>query len=246
MPPTIVYVPSITVIASSSSDQTEKLKATSLPGSITPSNESNEVTEASYDTTLLQLGFNGQLPWPFVAIESALPALSANDRPVMFALEPYHGWQTTGYSATLAIFYFPTSKVDLIRDLKVNPNSALYNQASDPIQSQTSMVDPAMPLEFPSNYASGGSDLTDSGGSTDRSDSGSDGDNINGDGSASSSKAKASSAGVGCGVVAGAGAYGAGMFWIPRRYRRRKHPDQRSNHSDTAVSSMFAAALRLW
>lgn len=265
MPSTILIVPTVTATESSTSDQTAKPTAPpSLPGSITPS---NEVTEPPADSILLQLGFNSQLPWSFVAttplsssqifnytpqaIENALPALSAKDTPVMFAIEPYYNWQSTGYNATLAIFFFPRDKVDALKALKVNPNSALYNQASESIQSLMTMVDPTIPLEFTGNYPSGTSDSTggsSNGGDDDGSDSGT---NENTDGSAGSSKAKASSVGIGVGVVAGAAAYGAGMFWVARRYRKRKQLHQRSSSTveqmsqgGSAAGSMLAAGGR--
>lgn len=180
-----------------------------------------------------------------------MPTLSAKDSPVMFAIEPYYNWQSTGYNATLAIFYFPRDKVDALKALKVNPNSALYNQASESIQSLMTMVDPTIPLEFSGNYPSGTSDSTggsSNGGGDDGSDSG---NNENTDGSAGSSKAKASSVGIGVGVVAGAAAYGAGMFWVARRYRKRKQLHQRSSSTveqmsqgGSAAGSMFAAGGR--
>jgi hypothetical protein len=264
MPSTILIMPTVATTHTTTSGQTDKPQATSLPGSITPS---NEVTEAPSDSTLLQLGFNGQLPWSFVAttplsssqifnytpqaIENALPTLAAKDYPVMFSLEPYYNWQATGYNATLAIFYFPRDKVEALRALKVNPNSALYNQASESIQSLMTMVDPTIPLEFSGNYPSSGggssSGNTDSG-NNDGSDGGS---NNNSDGSASSSKTKASSVGIGVGVVAGAAAYGAGMFWVARRYRKRKQLHKRSSSTAEQMSqgsgagSIFAAGARM-
>ncbi|KAJ5503167.1 hypothetical protein N7463_006041 [Penicillium fimorum] len=265
MPSTILIVPTMTATQTSTSGESAKPTAPSLPGSITPS---NEVSEAPADSILLQLGFNSQLPWSFVAttplsssqifnytpqaIENALPALSAKDGPVMFAIEPYYNWKITGYNATIAIFYFPRDKVDALQALKINPNSALYKQDSESIKSLMAMVDPTIPLEFSGNYPSGNSGSTDGnnhGGSDNGPDSG---NNDNTDGSAGSSKAKASSVGIGVGVVAGAAAYGAGMFWVARRYRKRKQLHQRSSSTveqmsqgGSAAGSMFAAGGRV-
>ncbi|OQE71299.1 hypothetical protein PENNAL_c0108G04088 [Penicillium nalgiovense] len=258
MPSTILMVPTFTATVSSTSDQTKKSEATSLPSSITPS---NDITEAPSDSVLLQLGFDSQLPWSFVintplsssqifnytpqAIENALPSLSSKDSPVMLSLEPYYNWQSTGYNATLAIFYFPRDKVDLLRALKVNPNSALYNQASKSIQSLMSKVDPTIPLEFYGNYPSGVGD-SNGGGSADNSEGGSDsrsdGGTTNNDGSASISKTNPSSIGIGVGVVASAAAYGAGMFWVARRYRKRKQLHQHSHLTSKQVNQGGSAA----
>ncbi|KAJ9484324.1 hypothetical protein VN97_g9056 [Penicillium thymicola] len=257
MPSTILIVPTFTATVSSISDHANKPKATSLPGSITPS---NEITEAPSDSVLLQLGFDNQLPWSFVintplsssqifnytpqAIENALPSLSSKDSPVMFSLEPYYSWHSTGYNATLAIFYFPRDKVDLLRAVKVNPNSALYNQASESIQSLMSKVDPKIPLDFYGNYPSGVGDSTGGGSDGDSeggSDSRSDGGTTNNDGSASSSKTNSSSIGIGVGVVASAAAYGAGMFWVARRYRKRKQLHQHSHLTSKQVNQGSSA-----
>ncbi|OQD78059.1 hypothetical protein PENANT_c093G10444 [Penicillium antarcticum] len=250
MPSTLLLLPSVPAIESSTSGLTEKPKKTPLPGSITPS---DEVTEAPSDSILLQLGFDNQLPWPFVAttplsssqifkytpqaIEKALPRHPVKDIPVMFALQPYYNWQTAGYNATLAIFYFPRDKVNTLRGLKVNPNSALYNQTNKNIKSLMAMVDPTIPLEFSGNYPIGDSNSTAGGGGTS---SGRNGDpvngDINGDGSASNFKVNTSSVGVGIGAVAGAGAYGAGMFWVARHYRKRKQFHRRSGSTENSGS----------
>ncbi|KGO75149.1 hypothetical protein PITC_058190 [Penicillium italicum] len=267
MPSTILIVPDLTATVSSTSEQTKEPKATSLPGSITPL---NEITEAPSDSVLLQFGFDSQLPWSFVintplsssqifnytpqAIENALPSLSSKDSPVMFSLEPYYNWQSTGYNATLATFYFSRDKVDLLRALKVNPDSALYNQASETLRSLMSKVDPTIPLEFYGNYPSGVGDPS-GGGSNGNNEGGRDsrssGGIINTDGSASSSKTNPTSIGIGVGAVASAAAYGAGMFWIARRYRKRKQLHQhlhstskQVNQGGSAPGPILAAGAR--
>ncbi|KAJ5447916.1 hypothetical protein N7445_002737 [Penicillium cf. griseofulvum] len=273
MPSTILIVPTVSTTESSTSGETAKPTAPpSLPGSITPS---HQVNVAPADSMLLQLGFNSSLPWSFVAttplsssqifnytpqaIEYALPTLSAKDGPVMFAIEPYYNWKTTGddgktisYNATIAIFYFPRDKVDALQALKFNPNSALYNQKDNSTRSLMAMVDPTIPLEFSGNYPSDNSDLTGGNNDSDSDDGPDNGNNDNTDGSGGSSKAKASSVGIGVGVVAGAAAYGAGMFWVARRYRKRKQLHQRSSSTveqmsqgGSAAGSMFAAGGRV-
>ncbi|KAJ5146602.1 uncharacterized protein N7515_001166 [Penicillium bovifimosum] len=245
MPSTLLFSPDIPAIESSTSVLTEKPQQTPLPGSITLS---DVVTKAPSNSILLQLGFDSQLPWPFVAttplsssqifnytpqaIENALPTHSAKNIAVMFALQPYYNWQTAGYNATLAIFYFPLDNVNTLRGLKVNPTSALYSQSNKNIQSLMAMVDPTIPLEFSGNYPIGGSNSNAGGGGTGSGRNGSPASgNIYSDGSASNFKINAGSIGVVIGAVAGAGAYGAGMFWLARHYRKRKRFHQRSGSS---------------
>jgi hypothetical protein len=211
---------------------------------------------------LLQLGFDSHLPWSFVAttplsssqifeyIPMALKRAMPNADETMFALEPYYSWQTTGYNATLAIFYFPRSKMEALNTMKLNPNSALYTDDNEAVQTIMSMIDPSIPIEFTGNYPadSSSSDSSSSSSSTGSSSSGNTDDGT--DGSASSSKAKASSVGIGVGVVAGAAAYGAGMFWVARRYRKRKQLHQRSPSTADQMSqgsnagSIFGAGGR--
>jgi hypothetical protein len=258
MPSTLLLLPSVPAVESSASSLTEKPKETPLPGSIIPS---DEATKAPSDWILLQLGFDRHLPWPFVAttplscsqifnytpqaIENALPTHSVKDNPVMFALQPYYNWQTAGYNATLAIFYFPRDKVNTLRGLKVNPKSALYNQTNKNIKSLMAMVDPTIPLEFSGNYPIGDSNSTAHGGGTG---SGRNGGpvsgNINSDGSASNFKINTSSIGVGIGAVAGAGAYGAGMFWVARHYRKRKQFHQRSGSAENHMGQGNSVSAR--
>ncbi|KAJ5175355.1 uncharacterized protein N7482_001232 [Penicillium canariense] len=259
IPSSILVLPTSTPAESTSSGTKTATDSepTSLPGSITPS---NGVSEAPSDSLLLQLGFDSHLPWSFVAttplsssqifeyipqaLKYAMPLASST----MWALEPYYSWQSTGYNATLAIFYFPRDKVQALKDLKLNPNSALYQQQSESVKTLMSMIDPSIPLEFAGNYpSSDGSSSSSTGGSESGNGGSTDGNN-NSDGSANSSKAKASSVGIGVGVVAGAAAYGAGMFWVARRYRKRKQLHQRSSSTAEQMSqggSVFAAGARM-
>jgi hypothetical protein len=212
---------------------------------------------------LLQLGFDGHLPWTFVAttplsssqifeyiplaLKNALPKVTST----MWALEPYYSWQTTGYNATLAIFYFPRDQVQALKDLKLNPLSALYQSSDESVKALMSMIDPSIPLEFAGNYPASSGSSSSSSGSGAGSNGGSTEGSGNTDGSANSSRAKASSVGIGVGVVAGAAAYGAGMFWVARRYRKRKQLHKRSSSTAEQMSqgsgagSIFAAGARM-
>jgi hypothetical protein len=214
---------------------------------------------------LIQLGFNQELPWSFVAttsmssaqifmyvpegLEHALSVL--HSQVTMFALEPYYSWKTTGYNATLAMAYIPRQYLDQLRNELHNPNSRLYNQPSEPVKALFSMIDPTIPLIVGQE----GSSSTGSGvsGSGDNSDNSNSNTNANTNaGSASSSKTKVSSVGIGCGVVAGAAAYGAGMFWLARRYRQKRQLHRRSastveqmSQGGSAAGSVFAAGARM-
>jgi hypothetical protein len=215
---------------------------------------------------LLQIGFDGSLPWSFVAttplsssqifeyipqaLKHALPYWGAKAE--MFALEPYYNWQKTGYNATLAIFYFPREGYQKLKSQKNNPNSLLYTEEqSATVKALMSMIDSTIPLDFTGNWPSDDGDSSSgSSGSDGSSSSGSnssDGSDDSNDGTSSSSKGSASSAGIAVGAVAGAAAYGAAMFWVARRYRKRKQLHQRSSSVDqmSQGSSVAGAGNRV-
>ncbi|KAJ5465228.1 uncharacterized protein N7458_000914 [Penicillium daleae] len=262
IPSSILVLPSSTSseTTSTGTNSNSLTEPTTLPGSITPS---NGVSEAPSDSVLLQIGFDGHLPWAFVAttplsssqifeyvplaLKNALPLVAST----MWALEPYYSWQTTGYNATLAIFYFPRDKVQSLKDLKLNPNSALYQSSDESVKTLMAMVDPSIPLEFAGNYPTLDGSSSPSSGAGGSSNGGSSNGSGSPDGSNNSSKANASSVGIGVGVVAGAAAYGAGMFWVARRYRKRKQLHRRSSSTAEQMSqasgagSLFAAGARM-
>lgn len=225
--------------------------------------------EPPADSTLIQLGFNGKLRYSFVAttplsssqiflyipiaLENALKIL--RKQVSMLAIQPYDNSQSTGYIATVAMAYIPTVQVDSLRKMLNNPNSQLYQQTDGSAKALMSMIDPSIPLvvgESGSSSGSGGySNPNGSKGNTGSGD-GANGTDPNSDAGASSSgSARASSVGIGVGVVAGAAAYGAGMFWVARRYRKRRQLHQRSSSNVVQTSegrgagSLFGSGGRM-
>jgi hypothetical protein len=201
---------------------------------------------------LIQIGFNSNLNYKFVAttplsssqIFLYLPlgleyALREQAKDVsMLALRPYDNSEHTGYVATVALAYIPANEKETLAAMLHNPNSRLYEQPNDSVQALMSMIDPSIPLEV------GGSSL-DSGGSGKATGGDVGGDNGGGGnksndsqnaGAGSSSPTTPSSVGIGVGVVAGAAAYGAGMFWLARRYRRKRQSHQRSSSNVEQMS----------
>jgi hypothetical protein len=218
---------------------------------------------------LIQLGFNGKLRYSFVAttplsssqiflyipvaLEYALSIL--NKQVSMLAIRPYDNAKSTGYIATVAQAYIPTDQVDTLRKILSNPNSKLYQQTDGSAKALMSMIDPSIPLvvgETGSSSSSGGySNSNGSNGNSGGGDDDSSSDPNSDAGASSSGSAKASSVGIGVGVVAGAAAYGAGMFWVARRYRKKRQLHRRSNSTVDQASegrgagSMFGAGGRM-
>ncbi|PLN76958.1 hypothetical protein BDW42DRAFT_177757 [Aspergillus taichungensis] len=233
---------------------------TALPGSITPPTFGN-IPENS---TLIQLGFTRELSYDFVAthtmsssqifryiplgLQHALRL--AADQVAMFAIQPYGNEARDGYLTTLAMAYVPWDQIDTLRKYLHNPISPLYEQPSESEKRLFSLIDPSIPLLVSGEPAAGGSGSGgQSGSSNGGSDGSSDGDDSQTDsgdaGASSSSSTKASSVGIGCGVVAGAAAYGAGMFWLARRYRKKRQLHQRSSSTVDQQSEGRDAAGRL-
>ncbi|KAJ6161315.1 hypothetical protein N7470_004711 [Penicillium chermesinum] len=127
--------------------------------------------------------------------------------------------------------------------MKSNPNSALYtDDSSASVRSLMNMVDPTIPLVYNGNWPADDADTTGNTGTDSGSDGGDNGsDGSQSDGSSNSSKGSATSAGIAVGAVAGAAAYGAGMFYLARRYRQRKQLHQRSSSQVDQMSQASGA-----
>jgi hypothetical protein len=220
---------------------------------------------------LIQIGFNGKLRYSFVATtplsssqiflyvpQGLIYALEILGKDIsMFAIQPYDNSASTGYIATVALAYIPTDKVDTLRKLLRSPLSKLYQQPNESVKTLFAMIDPSIPLVVGESGSSSGSGLSSgsgysgSGSNSDGNGSGSDSGNNADAGASRSSSARASSVGIGVGVVCGAAAYGAGMFWVARRYRKKRQLHRRSNSTMEQTSegrgagSLFTAGGRL-
>jgi len=209
----------------------------SLPRIISPA---GGIPSQPQNSTLIQLGFTYGLNYPFVVssatavaqIFSYLPpgvsyglGMDPTDM-VMQYLQPYNTISSLGYITTLAMAYIPTDMVDPLSLLLLNPNSKLYTNPNPSVQTLMSMIDPSIPVLAGSSMAGGTPVNAATAAGTSASTPNSQGapDDAN-----SSSPVRASSVGIGLGVVAGAAVYGAAMFFVAKRYKRRKASHQRAS-----------------
>lgn len=190
------------------------------------------------NSTLIQIGFTYGLNYEFVVgsptaqdqIFSYLPQGISHgidiklDVVVMQYLQPYNTLGTLGYITTLAMAYIPSDMVTPLQLGLINPVSPLYSPPSESVATLMSMIDPTIPV-LAGQSANGGS-----------SDNGGDGANGDGNGQGapgsdddSSAPVRASSVGIGVGVVAGAAVYGAAMFFVAKRYKKRRSLHQRTS-----------------
>ena len=190
---------------------------------------------------MIRIGFEAPYNYPFIVerpiavaqIFKFLPqglsfGLELPDINVtMQSLQPYDSRDTVGFIRTLAYAYVPT---DLVNKLKLDlhtPNSKLYNNPTPVVWKLMDLIDPSIPLlasEVLEDGTVNGGDDSWLGGNNDNNDNnGGDGgsflDDANGGGH---SPITVKSAGIGVGVVVGAAAYGAAMFFVARRYKKRR------------------------
>lgn len=234
----------------------EPTAPTQIPEVILPPGGTPQAPENS---TLVQFGFNKDLSWPTVATSMNWPdqiyyytpigvsyALATpQDKVTPFWLGPYDTASSLGYNTTLIKFYIPEDLVSTLQAQRLAPASDLYQQPNTPndkptfdqssIKNLFSMLNRDIPLvaQQPTGGANPGSDNGSGNGSN-----GGNGNTNNGDaGASASSGVRPSSIGIGVGAAAGAAAYAGAMFYVARRYRKRKQLHQRSSSVPSASMS---------
>jgi hypothetical protein len=244
--------PSSVLPSPTSSESSPPAIPTELPQVIAPA---GGIPQPPQNSTLIQLGFNGELRYTFVATtpESAsqiflyVPvgleyALQIPPSQVtMQSIRPYDTTKKNGYVTTLALAFIPSEMVDALNLQLHSHFSRLYEQQDASARTLMSFLDSTIPLiasqglvspssSGPGNIASSGN--PNSGGYND---GGTDG----GDGGASNAttNVRPATVGIAMTVVCGAMMYGAGMFYVARRYRNRRQLHQRSRSlSDDRLS----------
>lgn len=244
LPTTIVVDPTPTTTTTPGLAPTSAVTLpTALPKAITPDTGNDPPPD---DTTLIQIGFGFGMNYPFVVsnakaaaqIFQLLPqALSyAGGFPVekvqMRKLIPLNTQQSLGYVTTLAIITYPSNMVEALRmDVKI-PSSPLYNSPEQLVYNLTQQINSAIDIILGSYPEDGAAPGTGDGESSVTSTSVPNADPFdNGDDSSdsTSSSQKGATAGIALGVVGVAAAYGAAMFVIARRYKRKKQAHRRAS-----------------
>jgi hypothetical protein len=210
---------------------------TTLPRIISPN---GGIPPQPNNSTLIQLGFTYGLNYPFVVNSSEAVAQIFSYLPpgvtyglnidqsemVMQYLQPYNTISTLGYITTLAMAYIPAQMVDPLSLLLLNPNSALYTNPNPSVRTLMSMINPSIPVLAGSSVGGGTSlnSATAAGASPTSPNSQGAPDDAN-----SSSPVVGKSVGIGVAAVAGAALYGAAMFFVARRYKRKRANHTRSS-----------------
>ena len=151
----------------------------------------------------------------------------------MQSLRAWDTYADVGYFTTLAIAFVPDGLVDNLALLVSTSASRFYRNPDNSTAFLLSMIDSAIPI-IGSNGTDGASapfgNIP-----TDTSSPKNAGAPIGGD-IGNSEHVRASSVGIGVGVACGAAAYGAAMFFVARRYKKRRQ-------SHTRSPSMFSSPV---
>jgi len=223
---------------------------TGLPSAIAPGNQNDPVPE---DSTLIQIGFLNGYNYPHVVnnnkaaaqIFSLLPQALAEaydlttDRIRTEKLVPLNTKSSLGYLTTLAFINYPASMVESLRmDIKL-PNSKLYHSTNPLIFNFTQQINSGIDIKIGS-YADDSGQIVGGDGSVKPANPGTPNtDPFNGgDAGNQSASQRGTTAGIATGAVCVAAAYGAAMFIIARRYKRKKLSHRRASSMSGSPSDM--------
>ncbi|KAH8681567.1 hypothetical protein BX600DRAFT_429493 [Xylariales sp. PMI_506] len=251
LPSTIIVQPSSSQASGSTTTTTTGIP-TSLPKAITPNTSpaaQPDGTTAIQISFLYGLNYNWIVSQPLAAAQmfALLPQAVAYKRGfnssdvVMQSIVPYDTTAQLGYITSQAIMYIPS---DALTQLRLDHNiasSPLYTNPDSLVVNMTNQINPAIDIIMGSTLA--GSGTTSSDGSDATSTSTSNNNDVFGTSDSASnqtSSQKGTTVAIAFGSAAVAGAYGAAMFVIARRYKRRKQRHQRSS-SITSPSEMRQA-----
>lgn len=222
-----------------------------IPQVILPNNPNKEKPA---DSTEIQIAFDYALNYNHVAkntvaaaqIFTYLPAALAYaggfdlDKVQVSMLVPYDTRSEWGYVTTLAKVWYPKSKTDQLSVDLLQPNSDLYNDPKLLVRELTKDINPNVDIwgniiggDTQNNNGGGGGNKGDNGGN-DALDSGSD---------SGSTKQQATTAGIAVGALGLAGLYGAAMFVVARRYKRKRQGHRRTSSitgSDASSDMQFS------
>ena len=144
-------------------------------------------------------------------------------------MQTLRAWDTTQdlhYITTLALAWVPTGQVDALGLLVHTPTSRFYHTPDNSTNTLLSMINIALPIN--ADNSTDGGDPTTFGAVPSSSSNTKEGGAPVGGGIGSSNPVRASSVGIGCGVAFGAAVYGAAMFLVARRYKKRRQSHLRS------------------
>ena len=146
------------------------------------------------------------------------------DNCTMQTLRAYDTTQDLHYVTTLSLAWVPSNLVDELGLMIRNPVAKFYDNPDPSVKTLLSMINTAIPIRADNQTDGGFPTVGATPSQTGDSNNGAPiGNGVNND-----APVRASSVGIGVGVVCGAAAYGAAMFFVARRYKKRKQSHMRS------------------
>ncbi|GJN80418.1 mucin family signaling protein [Purpureocillium lilacinum] len=225
---------------------------TGIPAIIHP-NDGNKVAPAG--TREIQIGFLHALNYEFVAsntlaaaqIFAYLPKALADaggftvDRVQVSKLVPMDTRKQLNYITTIAKINYPETLLDSLQMQILAPNSKLYLNEDATVRNLTALIDNR--IDIYGNFRAPGEDggpvpTGGAGGGNKNNNDAFDNNNNNSD---QSSKQKATTAGIAMGAVACSVMYGAAMFIVARRYKRKRQGHRRAS---SVANSQDSAEMR--
>ena len=191
------------------------------------------------NTDMIQIGFKYPLNYDFVwthdesqqQIFKYLPlgiSYGLNIDPSNVTMQTLRAWDTTRdlhYITTLALAWIPSGLVDTLSLLVQTQTSRFYTNPDSSTNTLLSMINNAIPI--PADNSTDGGSTPYGSQPTSSASAKTNGSPIGGD-IGNTQPVRPSSIGIGVGVAAGAAAYGAAMFFVARRYKKRRQSHGRS------------------
>lgn len=206
-------------------------------------------------TREIQIGFLHALNYEFVAsntlaaaqIFAYLPKALADaggftvDRVQVSKLVPMDTRKQLNYITTIAKINYPETLLDSLQMQILAPNSKLYLNEDATVRNLTALIDNR--IDIYGNFRAPGEDggpvpTGGAGGGNKNNNDAFDNNNNNSD---QSSKQKATTAGIAMGAVACSVMYGAAMFIVARRYKRKRQGHRRAS---SVANSQDSAEMR--
>jgi hypothetical protein len=151
------------------------------------------------------------------------------DQVTMHSLNPYDTLNTLGFITTLATAYIPTNMVSTLQASLHQPLSALYNDPDKSVNTLMGYINPAIPLIPGGQIVDASGTATGTGAGTSPT-AGAGGNGVfTTDSQNSSAGTKGTTVAIACSAVGAAAAYGAAMFFLARRYKKRKSLHRRTS-----------------
>lgn len=223
--------------------------ATALPSNVPKVILPNEPSiEQPENTRMIQIGFLKPLNYKFVAKNSDAAAQMFKYLPraladaggfpiknvVVAKLVPLDtmGMGKYDYITTIAKIYYPLSMIDGLKVQMRAPNSPLYNNRKEIVNSLMANVN--INIDIDGNIAE---DNGEAGSGNNGGDGGDDDTFGDDDSSNKTAKQRATNAGIALGAISLAGLYGAAMFIVARRYKRKRQSHHRSSSLGSSEAS---------